>query len=77
MQATGDTWNYVNNAQARLGVSAMINTLLVWPAAAAAVAVYFQVRPPLDLGITATTTIATATRLSNVTRLANVWRLKL
>lgn len=46
MQATGDTWNYVNNAQARLGVSATFNTLLVWPAAAAAVALYFQVPPP-------------------------------
>lgn len=43
MQATGDTWNYINNTQARLGVSATFNTAFVWPSAAAVVGLYLQV----------------------------------
>lgn len=45
MQSIGDTWNYINNHQQRLGVSAVWNTVFVWPSAACVVALYFQTAP--------------------------------
>jgi translocator protein len=49
LQSIGDTWNYINTAQARLGWAAVFSTALVWPAAAVQVYLYWQTSPTAGL----------------------------
>ena len=49
MQAIGDTWNYVTNTQARLGVSAAGVTAFVFSSSVAVVAGYYSAVPTAGL----------------------------
>lgn len=45
MQAIGDTWNYVNNTQQKLGFAAIVVTSCVWTSAAGLAFLYFKALP--------------------------------
>ena len=42
LQAIGDTWNYINNAERQLGFSVTFNWLCVWTSAAFTNYLYFK-----------------------------------
>jgi tryptophan-rich sensory protein len=42
VQAIGDTWNYINNAEKNLGFSVVVNWLCVWTSAVLLNVLYFQ-----------------------------------
>ena len=45
MQAIGDTWNYINNTQQKMGFAAVVVTSCVWTSAAALALLYFKTLP--------------------------------